>query len=108
MQPVNTVAWPSGLRRQLKALVREGVGSNPTAIIEVTQDLIFLFCFGYVSYPTAIMRLRGVNLFPFPGFWGGFVMGFPLPAAQRLLLWIFDAILFGARRVWVRTSVGLL
>jgi hypothetical protein len=27
------VAWPSGLRRQLKALVREGVGSNPTAII---------------------------------------------------------------------------
>ena len=26
------VTWPSGLRRQLKALVREGVGSNPTAI----------------------------------------------------------------------------
>ncbi len=25
------LAWPSGLRRQLKALVRKGVGSNPTA-----------------------------------------------------------------------------
>ena len=28
-------AWPSGLRRQLKALVRKGVGSNPTAVILV-------------------------------------------------------------------------
>ena len=27
------VRWPSGLRRQLKALVRKGVGSNPTLII---------------------------------------------------------------------------
>ena len=27
------VGWPSGLRRQLKALVRKGVGSNPTSII---------------------------------------------------------------------------
>ena len=27
------VKWPSGLRRQLKALVRKGVGSNPTAVI---------------------------------------------------------------------------
>ena len=26
-------AWPSGLRRQLKALVRKSVGSNPTAVI---------------------------------------------------------------------------
>ena len=26
-------AWPTGLRRQLKALVRKGVGSNPTAVI---------------------------------------------------------------------------
>ena len=25
-------AWPSGLRRQLQALVRKGVGSNPTAV----------------------------------------------------------------------------
>ena len=25
--------WPSGLRRQFKALVRKGVGSNPTAVI---------------------------------------------------------------------------
>lgn len=29
----NTVAWPSGLRRQLQALVRKGAGSNPAAII---------------------------------------------------------------------------
>ena len=30
---VTKVRWPSGLRRQLKALVRKGVGSNPTLII---------------------------------------------------------------------------
>ena len=30
---VTEVTWPSGLRRQLKALVRKGVGSNPTVII---------------------------------------------------------------------------
>ena len=29
---LNKIAWPSGLRRQLKALVRKGVGSNPTAV----------------------------------------------------------------------------
>ena len=28
----DVIAWPSGLRRQLKALVRKGVGSNPTAV----------------------------------------------------------------------------
>ena len=32
---LSEVAWPSGLRRQLKALVRKGVGSNPTAVIIV-------------------------------------------------------------------------
>jgi hypothetical protein len=30
---IQRTAWPSGLRRQLKALVRKGVGSNPTAVI---------------------------------------------------------------------------
>ena len=30
--------WPSGLRRQLQALVRKGEGSNPSAII------LFIFC----------------------------------------------------------------
>ena len=35
------VRWPSGLRRQLKALVRKGVGSNPT--------LIILFVFSHLS-----------------------------------------------------------
>ena len=29
--PIKTV-WPSGLRRWLKAPVRKGVGSNPTAV----------------------------------------------------------------------------
>ena len=32
-EPRLKVRWPSGLRRQLKALVRKGVGSNPTLII---------------------------------------------------------------------------
>ena len=28
----NMTVWPSGLRRWLKAPVRKGVGSNPTAV----------------------------------------------------------------------------
>ena len=28
-------AWPSGLRRCVKAAVRKGVGSNPTAVISL-------------------------------------------------------------------------
>ena len=35
-----TVKWPSGLRRQIKALVRKGVGSNPTFI-----KSLFFFAF---------------------------------------------------------------
>ena len=35
VQNTRTAAWPSGLRRQLQALVRKGVGSNPTAVIYV-------------------------------------------------------------------------
>ena len=31
-ESADVIAWPSGLRRQLKALVRKGVGSNPTAV----------------------------------------------------------------------------
>ena len=38
---LNKIAWPSGLRRQLKALVRKGVGSNPTAVI-------FVHCFFFL------------------------------------------------------------
>ena len=34
--PDQKTVWPSGLRRQLKALVRKGVGSNPTAVIFAT------------------------------------------------------------------------
>ena len=45
------VRWPSGLRRQLKALVRKGVGSNPTLIISFASTL-----FNYSS--------RSVNSIP--------------------------------------------
>ena len=40
------VIWPSGLRRQFKALVREGVGSNPTVTIfsfEYNNNPYFFF-----------------------------------------------------------------
>ena len=30
---VTSTVWPSGLRRCVKAAVRKGVGSNPTAVI---------------------------------------------------------------------------
>ena len=30
--------WPSGLRRWLKAPVRKGVGTNPTAVILALQE----------------------------------------------------------------------
>ena len=36
------IAWPSGLRRQLKALVRKGVGSNPTAVILYFFQCVFI------------------------------------------------------------------
>ena len=39
------IAWPSGLRRQLKALVRKGVGSNPTAVIVLFfVNVLFFQC----------------------------------------------------------------
>ena len=39
---LSATAWPSGLRRQLKALVRKGVGSNPTAVsyISITYNCL--------------------------------------------------------------------
>ena len=39
MDIIKTV-WPSGLRRWLKAPVRKGVGSNPTAVIIIPCALI--------------------------------------------------------------------
>ena len=50
----SVTAWPSGLRRQLKALVRKGVGSNPTAVI---------YCIGLNVFTNAIFRvvLRNFN-----------------------------------------------
>ena len=37
--PLLKTVWPSGLRRWLKAPVRKGVGSNPTAVIALKHDL---------------------------------------------------------------------
>ena len=33
--------WPSGLRRHVKAVVRKGVGSNPTAVTFFTSPFLF-------------------------------------------------------------------
>ena len=32
-------SWSSGLRRQLKALIREAMGSNPTDVIKIPKTL---------------------------------------------------------------------
>jgi hypothetical protein len=34
--------WPSGLRRQIKALVRKGVGSNPTLVRKLFPPFQFI------------------------------------------------------------------
>ena len=34
------IPWPSGLRRQIKALVRKSVGSNPIGIIRAIAQLV--------------------------------------------------------------------
>ena len=49
-------AWPSGLRRQLKALVRKGVGSNPTAVILFLWDML-------LKPRASISEFEGVSLF---------------------------------------------
>ena len=44
--------WPSGLRRQVKVLVRKGVGSNPTVVIR-RDETVFCResrCFGVVCF----------------------------------------------------------
>ena len=55
-----TTVWPSGLRRWLKAPVRKGVGSNPTAVTLVSTrlhkatersiDVVAAVCFSEVMY----------------------------------------------------------
>ena len=35
-----TMPWPSGLRRQIKALVRKGAGSNPAGITRAIAQLV--------------------------------------------------------------------
>jgi hypothetical protein len=42
--------WPSGLRRWLQAPVRKGVGSNPTGVMRVLFNNVFLFCMRAVSF----------------------------------------------------------
>ena len=42
--------WPSGLRRWLKAPVRKGVGSNPTAVISLALA-------SFDSEPTSLMSV---------------------------------------------------
>ena len=47
MHSVHLTVWPSGLRRYVKAVVRKGVGSNPTAVICVSRGslaLVFPCC----------------------------------------------------------------
>ena len=69
---VKTV-WPSGLRRWLKAPVRKGVGSNPTAVIYLAHKrgglrsefstahkrwmLASIKCEGYISYVAVAVKL---------------------------------------------------
>ena len=43
LEMVTKDTWPSGLRRQLKALVRKGVGSNPTVFILFCANFTILF-----------------------------------------------------------------
>ena len=49
-----TTVWPSGLRRWLKAPVRKGVGSNPTAVKSASTELDSL-CEGFRGKPAAPM-----------------------------------------------------
>jgi len=51
------VNWPSGLRRQFKALVRKGVGSNPTLAIFIFI-FIFIFVFIFVFIGSVRVRVR--------------------------------------------------
>ena len=50
---VSKVRWPSGLRRQLKALVRKGEGSNPS--------LIILFCANYIYITLLVFISSQIN-----------------------------------------------
>ena len=59
-----TTVWPSGLRRWLKAPVRKGVGSNPTAVILAT-NLFFnvLFASGFRLHSAWLLPLRSFFFF---------------------------------------------
>jgi hypothetical protein len=43
------MTWPSGLRRQLKALVRKGAGSNPAVIILLLFNVSHLLIKLYIN-----------------------------------------------------------
>ena len=47
-------AWPSGLRRQIKALFRKGEGSNPSAVNFVNFVILQIFVF-YISIIRSII-----------------------------------------------------
>lgn len=48
--------WPSGLRRQVKVLVRKGVGSNPTVVMDET---LFFSFFLRRCVPVVAVSVRG-------------------------------------------------
>ena len=55
------VKWPSGLRRQLKALVRKGVGSNPTFII-IFSKFVFVLIYQKIEiHAFNLSELAGVS-----------------------------------------------
>ena len=64
MSASSKTVWPSGLRRWLKAPVRKGVGSNPTAVICYPRLIYGIPRFSKFSYtaclqPTSRSALLG-------------------------------------------------
>ena len=53
--------WPSGLRRQLQALVRKGVGSNPTVVITFCK--LFLFTSPQITRIIQIQFLSSIHCY---------------------------------------------
>ena len=85
--------WPSGLRRWLKAPVRKGVGSNPTAVTDVFLfvaqqgffDLILRARAGKVAGVFALLLQLGGGFFDFFGHWCTFASGRPAGQFGRVV-----------------------
>ena len=62
------VSWPSGLRRQFKALVRKGVGSNPTLAISFSAPTYIRHaaaaCPGAILLPRSARRALQQSIYP--------------------------------------------